>query len=153
MKRMARKLEDREHTAGLARWATGLASTALGSWGVRRGGWVGLLAIAGAGLLAFRAGARDTVQAPFQPAAPRPEPQRALEPPKPVKPAAPRPRPAAASGAARAKATSAAKRKTPDSSGASESQPKAAPRKRTTGARAKPIPVARSRAPKPALSS
>ena len=38
------------------RWASGLASTAVGSWGMRRGGIIGLVALAGAGFLAWRAG-------------------------------------------------------------------------------------------------
>ncbi|MEW6257138.1 MAG: hypothetical protein AB1592_14385 [Pseudomonadota bacterium] len=153
MKRIARTLGDREQWAGFERWAAGLASTALGSWGVRRGGWVGLLAVAGAGLLAFRVGARESMLEKLVPTAAKPEPPRALEAPKPVKRAAPRVRAASASAAARAKAASSSKRKTPESSAASQSPSKTAPRKRTNGAAAKPIPLARSRAAKPALSS
>ncbi len=45
------------NTTEFDRWASGLASTAIGSWGLRRGGLFGLLAIAGAGVLAWRASA------------------------------------------------------------------------------------------------
>lgn len=43
------------------RWASGIASTAVGSWGMRRGGIVGLIALAGAGFLAWRAGTGRSV--------------------------------------------------------------------------------------------
>ncbi len=152
MKRLTRTLADRDQWAGFERWAAGLASTAIGSWGVRRGGWVGLLAVAGAGLLAFRAGARDSMLDRLMPAAPQPEPALALEAPKSMKRAAPRRR-AAAGTVARAKPPTPAKRKMAAPSTVSEAKPKATAGKRTNGAAAKPIPVARSRAPKPALSS
>lgn len=56
MMNFASKVADRGRLEGFERWASGLASTAMGSWGVRRGGWMGLLALAGAGFLAWRAG-------------------------------------------------------------------------------------------------
>lgn len=56
MKLFANAGADRTKLDEFERWASGLASTAMGSWGARRGGWIGLLALAGAGFLAWRAG-------------------------------------------------------------------------------------------------
>lgn len=53
---IASKMADRAQWKGFERWASGVASTAIGSWGARRGGWIGLLALTGAGFLAWRAG-------------------------------------------------------------------------------------------------
>ncbi|MEP9379709.1 hypothetical protein ABLE91_23565 [Aquabacter sp. CN5-332] len=45
------------------RWASGLASTAMGTWGLKRGGLFGILALAGAGLLAWRMSANRSLLA------------------------------------------------------------------------------------------
>lgn len=78
-RRMRRESEMQVRSMGeFERWASGLASTAMGSFGLRRGGVLGLLALAGAGFLAWRMGTGRSLL----PAARRRAPQEALPAPK-----------------------------------------------------------------------
>ncbi|MFG1464269.1 hypothetical protein V5F77_15365 [Xanthobacter sp. DSM 24535] len=48
-------MQDTRNLSEFERWASGLASTFIASWGIKRGGVIGVLAVAGAGALMWRA--------------------------------------------------------------------------------------------------
>lgn len=85
MKLFANAGADRTKLDEFERWASGLASTAMGSWGARRGGWIGLLALAGAGFLAWRAGTgQSLIPGQEQPRRAAKSPARRLAAPRPA---------------------------------------------------------------------
>lgn len=135
MMNLARKMADRQGLEGFERWASGLASTAMGSWGVRRGGWMGLLALAGAGFLAWRAGTGQSLvpgmsrpkSAPALPA-----PKRATRGAKPR--AAAKARPTQETQTRKAAAPKPASRAAPSRARSTQAKPASA---KSTGARSK----------------
>lgn len=130
------------------RWASGIASTAMGSWGMRRGGVVGLLALAGAGFIAWRAGAGQSVLPESgRKLLEKALPSLAVEPPRkaPARRAPAKAKAAPATTRRTAKASTAASRTSGTKASAA---PKAAGKSTKVPAKAAETPVAAKRAPR-----
>lgn len=139
------------------RWASGLASTAVGSWGMRRGGIIGLVALAGAGFLAWRAGTgRSLVPEGSQKLLAKAMPNLVTGTEAPARKTASRSAPAKARAKAPAKAEATAKSRAParsvKSAPKAESTASAAPatKRRASAAKAAPrTAAAKADAPTP----